>query len=165
MRLNRSCADYTKKGAIDSIYLFDIAAIRAVSHFHRLRNGSSREVRKDCRERERCARITPWPSGDVSPGCPTSGSLPAISFKLTLLMESPPRFRDRLPHFQPSLSPSSLSHENYSLVRFPSDGKSNLLTDLVLHPCTKKRLFKSTFSLGRISNINIRVSIPVNLSA
>lgn len=101
------------------------------------------------------------PSGDVSPDCPTSGSLPAISFKLTLLVEGPPWFRDRLrfPHLQPSLSPSSLSHENYSLVCFPSDGKSNLLTDLVLHPCTKKRLFKSVFAFGRISNINIRVSI------
>ena len=33
----------------------------AQSHFHRLRNGSSREVRKDCRECERWwARITPW---------------------------------------------------------------------------------------------------------
>lgn len=125
----------------------------ARSHFHRLRNGSSREVRKDCRERERwCARITPRPSGDVSRGCPTSGSLPAISFKLTLLMEGPPRSGDRLrfPHFQLSLSPSSLSHENYSLVRFPSDGKSNLLTDPVLHPCTKKRLFKSAFAPGLV---------------
>jgi len=98
----------------------------------------------------------------------TSGSLPVISFKLTHFVEGPPWkvFRDRLrfPHFQPSLSPSSLSHENYSLVRFLSDGKSNLLTDLVLHPCMRNRLFKSAFALGGISNINIHISILINLA-
>lgn len=117
--MNRSYADYTKKSnRFDSFLWYRGDSRRAArSHFHRLRNGSSREVRKDCRERERwCARITTRPSGDVSPGGPTSGSLPAISFKLTLLVEGPPRFRDRLrfPHFQPSFSFVTLAWKLFS---------------------------------------------------